>query len=87
MDKRDGGEGSHRREGISGEGIQMIVNGEAPVVGGGKDDADNMQERMTCSNVWSVTTNASSGESEGRLEVAVASVRFRRWRGGRSGAP
>jgi hypothetical protein len=68
MDRRDGGEGSHRREGISGEGIQMIVDGEALVVGG-EDDADGMREGMTSSKVWSAMTNASSGESEGRLEA------------------
>jgi hypothetical protein len=69
MDRRDGGEGSHRREGISSEGVQMIVDGEAPVIVGGEDDADGMRKRMTSSNVWSATTNVSCGESEGRLEA------------------
>jgi hypothetical protein len=69
MDRRDVGEGTHRREGISGEGVQMIVDGEAPVIVCSEDDADSVRKRMTSSNVWSATTNASCGESEGRLEA------------------
>jgi hypothetical protein len=43
----------------SGEAVLMVDGGGAPVVPGGEEDADMMQNWTVNSGVWSVTTNAS----------------------------
>jgi hypothetical protein len=58
----------------SGEAVLMVDGGGAPVVPGGEEDADAMQNWMVNLGVWSVTTNASCSDGEWRLETGQPRV-------------
>jgi hypothetical protein len=64
-------EGRKRRRGgwltgetKSGEGVQRVDGGLAPVMNGGDGVVDGVQQTTTVSNLWSAMTCASQGDSE-----------------------
>jgi hypothetical protein len=58
----------------SGEVIQVVDGELAPVTDVGDGVADEVQQTTAISNPWSLTTGASRGDGDARLESTAASV-------------
>jgi hypothetical protein len=58
----------------SGEVVQVVDGELAPVTDVGNGVADEVQQTTVISNPWSLTTGASRGDGDARLESTAASV-------------
>jgi hypothetical protein len=54
--------------------VLELVVGEVPASGDGDEVADEVQKTTAISNPWSLTTGASRGDGDARLEMTAASV-------------
>jgi hypothetical protein len=54
--------------------VLEFVVGEVPASGDGDEVVDEVQRTTAISNPWSLTTGASRGDGDARLEMTAASV-------------